>query len=232
MLAVVLPSTAEFVRYIAPAIPPLAVGLAVALTATIDFLTDIDPGLVGWVASTGVAAAALAPTVSTSLKFDRLLAAGDTRDVATYWLREHGLGPVAVQGGWFEEVRALGQKSAEQCMAILPAELAPPSPYLVPDPSNWEVPSATGAKGGFIAREATDHYQRLGGGARHEAKYLLVGRGQLASGLPSKLEYSPPFEPECFQLRDIAIIPARSPATRCWTCSTRIMSPTTALTVR
>ncbi len=204
VFAMVLPTTAQFVRYITPAVPVLAVGLAVALTATVDFLTDVAPGLVGWTASLGVIAGALVPPVITTLQFDRLLAAGDTRDVATYWLMEHGGGPAVTQGGWFEETRLLGQKAASACLATLPAELATPAPLLPPDPSNWDRALGDGRKGwGFIAREATDHYHNVGSGLRTQARYLLVGRGLLPCGREAKLEYSPEFEHDCFVLRDV-----------------------------
>jgi hypothetical protein len=121
------------VRYASPLVPVLAAGAGVALASI--------RGAAGWVAL----ALALGPPAVRAAQFDRVLAAGDTRDLAARWLIDRGE-PCESYGGW-AHVHALERTAQAACAAVLPEHLRAPVPTLAGDSRPWSALVAQGPAG-------------------------------------------------------------------------------------
>ncbi len=201
-LAMLVPIKAQFVRYAAPMIPALAVGLGFLLAQLAGF-ARVRGRLLPWSAAGVVSGLALIPPLVTTLQFDHLMAQPDTRDLASRWLLQHGVKTGAVSEGWYAQTQLLEPGAAAACRPEVPAALNPGVPYLPVGANSYKDAIARGPAGWApIAHDSIDHYI-WGSPGRDEASYVVVGQGLLPCGKKGHLEDHGPFPSSCFQLVDV-----------------------------
>ena len=121
------PLRETFIRYGSPLVPALAVfGGAAAALLVERLAARMTRGLAIGV----VALLALAVPTARLLAFDRLLARGDTRDIARDWLVARGQDQVILTRGLYAHVHAVDASVAAVCRGELPAALWRPTPIL------------------------------------------------------------------------------------------------------
>ncbi len=200
--AIIAPVEMLFVRYAAPMVPPLAVGLGFAL-AVLWAWADRAAGRhrLAWIGVL-VSAAALIPPAWTTLQFDRVMAAPDTRDVATRWLLDQGPDANAVTQGWYAEVQLVDPAAAAACSAVIPAWLNPGMGLLPPTRDNLAPAIARGPAGwASIANDAIYRYLGEAPG-REKARFSLSGQAILPCGKLGRDPGHAPFDPKCYRLVD------------------------------
>jgi hypothetical protein len=193
-------TSALFVRYAAPIIPSLAVGLGLTLTWCFARLGTapalrLRPLLV----LVGLGAIFFSP-LATATRFDRLLAAPDTRDLASRWLLEQPTGTTAIAEGWFAQVYLLHPAEAAACAAEVPRWLNPGVPTLAGvGPSNWAQFIALGSAGwADLAGDAMRRY--IYGRYRPEDADLVAGAYPLLPcDLRGRREVHA-LDPRCYEL--------------------------------
>jgi hypothetical protein len=189
-----------FIRYIAPLIPVLAVGLGLLLVTAWGLLSELMPRRWGIPAFIVLLFASLGPPLWTSVQLDHLLARPDTRDAANRWLLKQGPQSRAVTQGWYSQVQLLDPASEQACAAEVPPWLNPGMPMMPEAGSRWPAAMDAGERGwAFIAQEAIDNYCFHSPG-RETADFVAVGRIVLPCGKMGLLEQHPPLDPQCFQL--------------------------------
>jgi hypothetical protein len=200
-IALVAPATALFVRYAAPAIPPLAVGLGLSLCAPFALAARGDRR---WLAAGAVALGlGLVTPVGRTLLLDRLMASTDTREVAGRRLAELGPGATARAEGWFAQVYLLDEQSAAACAAEIPQRLNLGIPVMASNAvSRWPAAIARGEEGwGAIANDAGEAYI-FRPPPPAQADYVFDGFGTLPCGRYARRE-ARRLDPECFELVDV-----------------------------
>ncbi len=199
-IAMVASAKALFVRYAAPAVPPLAVGVALALCASFA-LAARWPRL-KYLLGLLLVVAAVAPPVWQSVQFDRLMASPDTRELARKWLSGQGPGITARAEGWFAQTYLLDQDSAAACAAEIPPWLNLGIPVMASNGgSRWPAAIAQGEHGwGTIANDSGEAYLYRAPPAA-QSDFLVDGYGTLPCGKNARTELRP-FDPQCFELVD------------------------------
>jgi hypothetical protein len=198
-LAMLVPIKAQFVRYAAPMIPALAVGLG-----------DLLAQLAGWArvrlrplsiaSAAAVAGLALVPPLVTTLQFDHLMAQPDTRDLASRWLLQHDVKTGAVSEGWYAQTQLIEPGAAAACVPEVPAALNPGVPFLPKGSNAWKEAVDRGPAGwGALGHDAIDHYI-WGSPGRGGASYVVVGQSYLPCGKMGHAEDHGKLTPDCFQL--------------------------------
>ena len=201
-LAMLVPIKAQFVRYAAPAIPALAVGLGLLL-AQLAGWARVRGRVLSVSAAIAVAAVALLPPLATALQFDRLMAQPDTRDLASRWLFQHEPNTGAVSEGWYAQTQLLDPGAAPACAGVLPAALNPGVPVLPKGSNGWKDALAKGQSGWApIAHDAIDRYI-WGSPGRNPATYVVSAQGFLPCGKPGHVEDHGKFTPDCYRLVDV-----------------------------
>ncbi len=198
-LAMLVPIKTLFVRYAAPMLPGLTVGLSITLAAIWERAQPIPRRPWRLVIALGVAGLALVPPVVTTLQFDALMAQPDTRDLASRWLLQRGGGPAIAQG-FYGEPRLLDPSLARACAATVPDELNPGLPISPPGTKDWRSDVGAGrSKWGDIAIDAVSHSFHTENIAK--ARYVFDGRGRLPCGRDG-WDPNPTLDPKCYVLRD------------------------------
>jgi hypothetical protein len=137
--------------------------------------------------------------VATAVKFDRLLASPDTRDLASRWVLEQPAGTTAVTEGWFAQVYLLSAPDVAACAPEVPRWLNPGVPAMPGGASRWPRVIASGDQGwAAIAHEATDGYI-FRHGRREEADLVIGGYSLLPCGIRGRREVHP-LDPVCWEL--------------------------------
>jgi hypothetical protein len=156
-IAMVAPATALFARYAAPAVPPLSVGLGLALCASFAFAARWPRGK--YAVGLLFVVVGLAPPIWRSVQLDRLMATTDTREVAGRYVASQGPGVTAIAEGWFAQTYLLDEASAAACAAEIPNRLNLGIPVMASAGSRWPAAIALGEQGwGAIANDAGEAY--------------------------------------------------------------------------
>jgi hypothetical protein len=191
---------AMFVRYAAPVLPPLAVGLGLSLAMAFAWFRQRlswGPRLLAGCALIGVV---FWSPVRLIVQLDRLLSAPDTRDLATEWLLKQGPNSPAVTQGWYSHVRLLEPESVEACRPVIPPwlwrEVARlPAPAVE---SNWpDLVKAGKAGWGAIGHSAIDQSTGDSPG-RPSARFVLDTGGLLPCGREGRHDEHAPLELPCY----------------------------------
>jgi hypothetical protein len=188
-----------FVRYAAPMVPPLAVGLGYLLVRTWGLLSELAPRRVAVPAVALCVGVGVLPPLWISLHFDRLLAQPDTRDLANRWLLAQGREVRAVTEGWYAQIQLLDPLSATACASEVPPWLQPGVPLMPEAGSRWPRAIAEGDNGlALIADEAINNCMFHSPG-RERADYVSLGRIAMPCGKMGPA-IKPPIDPDCFEL--------------------------------
>jgi hypothetical protein len=189
-----------FVRYAAPLVVPLAVGLGYVLVEIWRLLSELAPRRVGIPAFALLIGLVILSPFATSVQFDALMARPDTRDAASRWLLSQGPEVHAVTEGWYAEIQLLDPLSAQACASEVPPWLQPGVPTMPEAGSRWPAAIAMGDRGlAFIADEAINNCMFHSPG-REKADYVAAGRIVLPCGKLGAQEKRPPLDESCFQL--------------------------------
>jgi len=189
-----------FVRYVAPLVPILAVGLGFLLVRLWRLVSELMPRRAGVALFSFLVTLAVVPPLWTNLQLDHLLAQPDTRDAASRWLLAQGPQTRSVTQGWYSQIQLLDPASEEACAAEIPSWLNPGVPLMPEVGSRWPSEIAHGESGySFIADEAINNYVFHSPG-REKADYVVDGRILMPCGRLGPLERHPPLDQSCYQL--------------------------------
>jgi len=188
-----------FVRYAAPVVAPLSIGLGLLLTALFARLGEGRWRGLRPVAQVAALLVVFFSPIATAVKFDRLLAAPDTRDLASRWVQAQAPGALALTQGWFAQVHLLPESDVAACAPEVPPWLKPGVPAMPGGASTWPAAIARGDEGwATIAHEATEKY--ISRRSRPEEVELVIGGyALLPCGLQGRKEVRP-LDPDCFEL--------------------------------
>jgi hypothetical protein len=194
-----------FVRYAAPMLPALAVGLAVSLTWAIERARRRWPERPDLVRAAVVvlALAALLPPVVRTVQFDHLLSQPDTRDLASQWLVAQGPEATVVTQGMFTEIHVLEAQALAACEPVVPPWLFHKVPVLPGHYKDWPAFVAGGPKDWIrIAWEAQGRYLSGFSPPPQSAQFATESQGVLECGRYARLESSP-LDPRCFTVEKV-----------------------------
>jgi hypothetical protein len=187
-----------FVRYAAPMLPALAVGLAVTLTQA---LSEARRRLTEWPAmalTIAVALVALGPPLLRTAQFDHLLSQPDTRDLASQWLVAQGPDATVFTQGMFVELHALEAQALTACEPVVPPWLFRRTPVLPGHYKDWQAFVDGGPSNWIkIAWEAQGRYLHGFGPPPESARFATLSLGVLGCGRYARLEGSP-LDERCF----------------------------------
>jgi hypothetical protein len=189
---------AMFVRYAAPAIPPLAVGLGLSLAMAFGWLRDRLSWGPRLLAGGALVAIVFWAPVRLIVQLDRLLSAPDTRDLATEWLLKQGPNSPAVTQGWYSHVRLLEPESVEACRPMIPPWLWREVAVLPAVTSDWaDLVKAGKASWGAIGHSAIDQSTGDSPG-RPRARFVVDTGGMLPCGREARHDDHAPLELPCY----------------------------------
>ncbi len=132
-----VPLAQLFVRYALPIVPPLAVGLGIALARLSSIAHQRFSGTRAAAAFGAVAVLALGPPLVRLVQFDHLLAQPDTRELAQRWLLEHG--GTGASFGYYQQIHFVEPSWKEACVGRVPSWVDPAAAAETPNhgPPFW-----------------------------------------------------------------------------------------------
>jgi Dolichyl-phosphate-mannose-protein mannosyltransferase len=192
-----------FVRYAAPMVPALTVGLALALTQGLGEARRRWPGPRALALTAILSLAALLPPALRTVQFDHILSQPDTRDLAGQWLVDQGPEATVVTQGMFVEIHALEAQALVACEPVVPPWLFRKVPVLPGHFKDWQAFVDGGPSNWVkIAWEAQGRYLSGFSPPPQSARFVTESQGVLECGRYARLESSP-LDPRCFTVEKI-----------------------------
>jgi hypothetical protein len=189
-----------FVRYALPIIPPLAVGLGVALARLGGFAHQrFAQKLESRLAAAGLSALAvlaLGPPLVRLAQFDHLLAQPDTRELAQQWLLDrHGATGASI--GYYQQIHLVEPSWKDACVGKTPSWINPAEAAEDPDhgPPFWNQLVTQGPTA-FLQMCLDSAFK---GQNLNQADYVLWPAPVLMCGKQGRLEGPEP-SGQCFEL--------------------------------